>query len=66
MYAIRSYYGVGALTDFGPLIANPRTLFLGAAAQVGIFATMFVAVASGVFTPGEGASIGIIGGADVV
>jgi oxaloacetate decarboxylase beta subunit len=58
------FLGVGALTDFGPLIANPRTLFLGAAAQVGIFATMFVAVASGVFTPGEGASIGIIGGAD--
>jgi len=58
------FLGVGALTDFGPLIANPRTLFLGAAAQVGIFATMFVAVISGVFTPGEGASIGIIGGAD--
>lgn len=58
------FLGVGALTDFGPLIANPRTLFLGAAAQVGIFATMFVAVYSGVFTPGEGASIGIIGGAD--
>ena len=58
------FMGVGALTDFGPLIANPRTLFLGAAAQVGIFATMFVAVISGVFSPGEGASIGIIGGAD--
>jgi len=58
------FLGVGALTDFGPLIANPRTLFLGAAAQVGIFATMFAAVLSGVFTPGEGASIGIIGGAD--
>lgn len=58
------FLGVGALTDFGPLIANPRTLFLGAAAQVGIFATMFVAVISGVFTAGEGASIGIIGGAD--
>lgn len=58
------FLGVGALTDFGPLIANPRTLFLGAAAQLGIFATMFCAVISGVFTPGEGASIGIIGGAD--
>ena len=58
------FLGVGAMTDFGPLIANPRTLFLGAAAQVGIFATMLVAVLSGVFTPGEGASIGIIGGAD--
>ena len=58
------FLGVGALTDFGPLIANPRTLFLGAAAQAGIFATMFAAVISGVFTPGEAASIGIIGGAD--
>lgn len=58
------FLGVGALTDFGPLIANPRTLLLGAAAQAGIFITMFVAVMSGVFTPGEGASIGIIGGAD--
>jgi oxaloacetate decarboxylase beta subunit len=58
------FLGVGALTDFGPLIANPRTLLLGAAAQIGIFMTMFVAVMSGVFTPGEGASIGIIGGAD--
>ncbi len=58
------FLGVGALTDFGPLIANPRTLFLGAAAQLGIFATMFCAVITGVFTPGEGASIGIIGGAD--
>jgi oxaloacetate decarboxylase beta subunit len=58
------FLGVGALTDFGPLIANPRTLLLGAAAQIGVFLTMFVAVISGVFTPGEGASIGIIGGAD--
>ncbi len=58
------FLGVGAMTDFGPLIANPRTLFLGAAAQLGIFMTMFAAVISGVFTPGEGASIGIIGGAD--
>lgn len=58
------FLGVGALTDFGPLIANPRTLLLGAAAQLGIFATMFAAVISGVFTPGEAASIGIIGGAD--
>ena len=58
------FLGVGAMTDFGPLIANPRTLFLGAAAQLGIFITMFAAVLSGVFTPGEGASIGIIGGAD--
>ncbi len=58
------FLGVGAMTDFGPLIANPRTLFLGAAAQLGLFITMFAAVITGVFTPGEGASIGIIGGAD--
>ncbi|MDD2851010.1 MAG: sodium ion-translocating decarboxylase subunit beta [Desulfuromonadaceae bacterium] len=58
------FLGVGALTDFGPLIANPRTLLLGGAAQVGVFATMFCAVASGMFTLGESASIGIIGGAD--
>lgn len=58
------FLGVGAMTDFGPLIANPRTLLLGAAAQLGIFMTMFVAVMTGVFSPGEGASIGIIGGAD--
>jgi len=58
------FLGVGALTDFGPLIANPRTLLLGGAAQIGVFATMFCAVASGLFTLGEAASIGIIGGAD--
>lgn len=58
------FLGVGALTDFGPLIANPRTLILGGAAQLGVFATMFCAVTSGMFTLGEAASIGIIGGAD--
>jgi oxaloacetate decarboxylase beta subunit len=58
------FMGVGALTDFGPLIANPRTLLLGAAAQFGIFATFFAAVGSGVFTMEEAAAIGIIGGAD--
>jgi carboxybiotin decarboxylase len=58
------FLGVGALTDFGPLIANPRTLLLGAAAQIGIFVTFFGAVGSGVFTLQEAASIGIIGGAD--
>jgi oxaloacetate decarboxylase beta subunit len=58
------FLGVGALTDFGPLIANPRTLLLGAAAQFGIFATFFAAVGSGVFTLSEAAAIGIIGGAD--
>jgi oxaloacetate decarboxylase beta subunit len=58
------FLGVGALTDFGPLIANPRTLILGGAAQLGVLVTAFVAVASGVFMLGEAASIGIIGGAD--
>ncbi|MDR1728089.1 MAG: sodium ion-translocating decarboxylase subunit beta [Acidobacteriota bacterium] len=57
------FLGVGALTDFGPLIANPRTLLLGAAAQLGIFCTFLGALCLG-FTPGEAASIGIIGGAD--
>lgn len=63
------FMGVGAMTDFGPLLANPRTLFLGAAAQFGIFATVIGAVglsALGVmdFSIKEAAAIGIIGGAD--
>jgi len=58
------FLGVGALTDFGPLIANPRTLLLGAAAQFGIFATFLGATASGLFGLKEAAAIGIIGGAD--
>ncbi|MDO4301602.1 MAG: sodium ion-translocating decarboxylase subunit beta [Clostridia bacterium] len=57
------FMGVGALTDFGPLIANPKSLLLGAAAQFGIFAAFLGALALG-FTPEEAASIGIIGGAD--
>jgi len=57
------FLGVGALTDFGPLIANPRTLLLGAAAQLGIFLTFLGAIPLG-FTFAEAASIGIIGGAD--
>ncbi len=58
------FLGVGAMTDFGPLIANPKSLLLGAAAQFGIFITFFGAIMSGLFTPAEAASIGIIGGAD--
>lgn len=63
------FMGVGAMTDFGPLLANPRTLFLGAAAQFGIFATLLGALAMtelGVmdFSLKEAAAIGIIGGAD--
>jgi carboxybiotin decarboxylase len=57
------FLGVGAMTDFGPLIANPKTVLLGAAAQVGIFITFTVALLLG-FTAYEAASIGIIGGAD--
>jgi sodium ion-translocating decarboxylase beta subunit len=57
------FLGVGALTDFGPLIANPMTLLLGAAAQLGIFTTFIGAALLG-FTPQEAGSIGIIGGAD--
>ncbi len=57
------FLGVGALTDFGPLIANPRTLLLGAAAQAGIFLTFISAKLIG-FSSQEAASIGIIGGAD--
>ncbi|MCC8124862.1 MAG: sodium ion-translocating decarboxylase subunit beta, partial [Akkermansia sp.] len=57
------FLGVGALTDFGPLLAAPRTLLLGAAAQVGVAATFFMALFMG-FTLNESASIGIIGGAD--
>ncbi len=63
------FMGVGALTDFGPLLANPRTLFLGAAAQFGIFATLLGALGLtelGImdFSVREAAAIGIIGGAD--
>lgn len=55
---------VGAMTDFGPLIANPISLLLGAAAQFGIYIAFMLANATGLFTPGEAAAIGIIGGAD--
>jgi oxaloacetate decarboxylase beta subunit len=63
------FMGVGAMTDFGPLLANPRTLLLGAAAQFGIFATVLGAVGLSVagimdFSIAEAAAIGIIGGAD--
>ena len=58
------FMGVGAMTDFGPLIANPSSLLLGAAAQLGIYIAFTVAMLSGEFTPQEAASIAIIGGAD--
>jgi oxaloacetate decarboxylase beta subunit len=57
------FMGVGAMTDFGPLIANPKSLLLGAAAQLGIFVTFIGAIALG-FNAQEAGSIGIIGGAD--
>ncbi len=63
------FMGVGAMTDFGPLLANPKTLFLGAAAQFGIFATVLGAVGMSAlgwmdFSIADAAAIGIIGGAD--
>ena len=57
------FLGVGAMTDFGPLLANPKTLLLGAAAQGGVFVALFGAMLLG-FTVQEAAAIGIIGGAD--
>lgn len=57
------FLGIGAMTDFGPLIANPKSLLLGAAAQLGIFMAFIFALLLG-YTPKEAASIGIIGGAD--
>ncbi len=57
------FLGIGTMTDFGPLIANPKSLLLGAAAQVGIFATYWGAIMLG-FLPNEAGSIAIIGGAD--
>lgn len=58
------FLGVGAMTDFGPLIANPKTFLLGAAAQFGIFFTYIMAASVFGFTPQEAGAIGIIGGAD--
>jgi sodium ion-translocating decarboxylase beta subunit len=69
LFPLIIFMGVGSMTDFGPLLANPKTLLLGAAAQVGIFTTVLGAVALGHygildFSIREAASIGIIGGAD--
>ena len=64
IYPCLIFLGVGAMTDFGPLIANPKSLLLGAAAQLGIFMTYVGCRLSGLFTGAEAASIGIIGGAD--
>ena len=71
IYPCLIFFGIGAMTDFGPLLANPKSLLLGAAAQLGIFITFLAAVNLGglgieglSFTANEAASIGIIGGAD--
>jgi len=63
LYPCLIFMGVGAMTDFGPLLSNPKSLLLGAAAQMGVFAAFFGAICMG-FTGPEAASIGIIGGAD--
>ncbi|NCB68198.1 MAG: sodium ion-translocating decarboxylase subunit beta [Bacteroidia bacterium] len=63
IYPCLIFVGVGAMTDFGPMLANPKSLLLGAAAQLGIFATYLAAIGLE-FNPQEAASIGIIGGAD--
>ncbi|GHT07159.1 hypothetical protein FACS1894139_14790 [Planctomycetales bacterium] len=63
LFPLLIFMGVGAMTDFGPLIANPKTALLGGAAQLGIFATLVGAVIFG-FDLKQAASIGIIGGAD--
>lgn len=64
IYPCLIFIGVGAMTDFGPLIANPKSLLLGAAAQLGIFITFFGTRLLFGFNPFEAASTGIIGGAD--
>ncbi len=64
VYPSLIFLGVGAMTDFGPLLANPKSLLLGAAAQLGIFAAFLMAVGLFGFEPNVAASIGIIGGAD--
>ena len=63
LYPSLIFMGVGAMTDFGPLIANPKSLLLGAAAQLGVFVAFFGAVLLG-FTGPQAAAIGILGGAD--
>ncbi len=70
VFPLLVFMGVGAMTDFGPMIANPKTALLGAAAQFGIFSTLIGALALSAIVPGidfdlfDAASIGIIGGAD--
>ena len=64
IYPCLIFIGIGAMTDFAPLISNPKSLLIGAGAQLGVFVAFSGALVSGFFTPQEAASIGIIGGAD--
>ena len=64
IYPCLIFIGIGAMTDFTPLIANPKSFLIGAGAQFGVFVAFSGALLSGVFSGGEAASIGIIGGAD--
>jgi len=64
LYPSLIFIGIGAMTDFTPLISNPKSLLIGAGAQLGVFVAFFLALVSGAFTGPEAAAIGIIGGAD--
>lgn len=64
VYPSLIFIGIGAMTDFTPLLANPKSLLIGAGAQLGVFVAFFLALLSGQFTPQQAAAIGIIGGAD--
>ena len=64
IYPCLIFIGIGAMTDFTPLISNPKSLLIGAGAQLGVFVAFAGALLSGAFTPEQAASIGIIGGAD--
>ncbi len=64
IYPCIIFMGIGAMTDFSPLISNPKSLLIGAGAQLGVFVAFSAALVSGIFSPQEAAAIGIIGGAD--
>ena len=64
IYPSLIFIGIGAMTDFTPLIADPKNLLIGAGAQLGVFVAFSGALISGVFTPEQAAAIGIVGGAD--
>ena len=64
LFPLLLFIGIGAMTDFGPLLSNPRMVLVGAAGQFGIFAVLLLALATGLFTLNEAASIGIIGAID--